>query len=66
MLLQPKKTKFKKLKKKYILHTLETKSYFLNQGFVGLKALESFRITARQIESVRQTINRSLGRRGKI
>jgi len=66
MLLKPKKIKFKKLKKTYIHHTLETKSYNLTYGFIGLKALESCRITARQIESARQAINRSLGRRGKI
>jgi large subunit ribosomal protein L16 len=66
MLLQSKKTKFKKFKKKYLVHTLETKSYRLEHGFIGLKALESKRLTSRQIESVRQCINRVLKRRGKI
>lgn len=66
MLLQPKKIKFKKLKKNYLSNSLETKSYSLEHGFIGLKALESQRITSRQIEAVRQCINRELKRRGKI
>jgi large subunit ribosomal protein L16 len=66
MLLQPKKIKFKKLKKNYLSNSFETKTYSLTNGFIGLKALESCRITARQIESARQAINRELGRRGKI
>jgi len=33
---------------------------------IGLKSVETLRITSRQIEAVRQCINRELGRRGKI
>ena len=66
MLSQPNKTKYKKLKKKYLVNCLETRSYKLHQGFIGLKAVETLRITARQIEAVRQCVNRELGRRGKI
>lgn len=66
MLLQPKKIKFKKLKKNYLSNSLETKACFLEHGFVGLKALESHRITSRQIEAVRQCMNRELKRKGKI
>ena len=66
MLLQPKKIKHKKLKKNYLGHTLETSSTHLQNGFIGLKALESTRLTARQIEAARQCINRVLRRRGKI
>lgn len=66
MLLQPKKTKFKKFKKNYLSHSLETKACRLEHGFIGLKAQESKRITSRQIESVRQCMNRVLKRRGKI
>ena len=66
MLLQPKKTKFKKLKKNYLSHNLETKSYKLINGFIGLKAVESIRLTARQIEAVRKCVNRELGRKGKV
>lgn len=66
MLLQPKRTKFKKFKKNYLVHPIETKAYRLTKGFIGLKALESLRLTSRQIEAVRQCVNRELNRRGKI
>lgn len=66
MLLQPKKTKFKKFKKNYLSNCLQTKVVKLTNGVVGLKAVESTRLTARQIEAVRQTINRKLNRKGKI
>lgn len=66
MLLQPRKTKFKKLKKNYLSSSLETKACRLEHGFVGLKAIESCRLTSRQIEAVRQCMNRELKRRGKI
>jgi len=66
MLLQPNRTKFKKLKKKYLSNILETRSFKLNQGTIGLKALGSLRITARQIEAVRQCVTRELGRKGKV
>jgi len=66
MLKQPKQTKFKKLKKTYLKNCLETRSFCLRKGFVGLKAGESLRITARQIEALRQCISRELKRRGKI
>jgi len=66
MLLQPNKTKYKKLKKKYLNNCLETRAFRLHQGLIGLKSVETLRITSRQIEAVRQCINRELGRRGKI
>jgi len=66
MLLQPKRTKFKKNKKNYLKNCLETKSFELRHGTIGLKALGSLRITSRQIESARQCINRELSRCGKI
>ena len=66
MLLQPKKTNFKKLKKGFLKHSLETKSHNLNFGIIGLKSLGTTHITARQIEAVRQCINRDLKRRGKV
>lgn len=65
MLLQPKKTKYKKIKK-----GKKTKFNFkgnnLKFGSIGLKSIESGIITARQIESARQAINRKLKRNGKI
>jgi large subunit ribosomal protein L16 len=66
MSLQPKRSNFKKLRKNYIKNCLETKSFELRHGTAGLKALSSMRVTSRQIEAVRQCINRNLGRRGKI
>jgi large subunit ribosomal protein L16 len=66
MLLQPNRTKFKKLKKKYLTNFLETRSFKLHQGKIGLKAMSSLRITARQIEAVRQCVTRGLGRQGKV
>lgn len=67
MLSAPKKTKFKKFKKRYFRsQIIETKMNKLIFGSIGLKAQESSKITARQIESVRQCINRNLQRKGKI
>jgi large subunit ribosomal protein L16 len=66
MLLQPNKTKFKKFKKRYLSKSIETRSCSLKFGFIGLKAVEQIRITSRQIEAVRQCMNRILRRRGKI
>jgi large subunit ribosomal protein L16 len=66
MFLQPKRTKHKKLKKKYLTNLLATNGFTLNFGKFGIKALEATRLTARQIESVRQTINRQLSRKGKV
>jgi hypothetical protein len=40
MLLEPKKTKFRKLKKKFLYTLLETRSCQLNYGFIGLKAMD--------------------------
>lgn len=65
MLLFPKKTKYKKVKKGK-LKKFTFKNYTLKHGTVGLKTLESGIITARQLESARQTINRKIKRKGKI
>ena len=64
MLLQPKKVKYKKVKKgklskfcyKNVLHF----------GTIGLKATESGIITARQLESARQAISRKIKKKGKL
>jgi large subunit ribosomal protein L16 len=66
MILQPKRTKFKKYRKKYLKNLQTTKRSKLCFGEFGLKVLESSRLTARQIESVRQTINRTLRRKCKV
>jgi len=65
-MLKPNRTKFKKLKKNYLKSFLETRSCKLQNGIIGLKALQKFRLTARQIEAVRQTITRELSRIGKV
>jgi len=65
MLLQPKKTKYKKNKKGSI-PKLSFNTTKLNFGTIGLKAIESGTITARQIEAARQAINRKIKRKGKV
>jgi large subunit ribosomal protein L16 len=65
MFLQPKKTKYKKLRKGKF-PTLEYKSTVLKFGTIGLKAAESGIISAKQLEAARQAINRKLKRKGKI
>jgi large subunit ribosomal protein L16 len=65
MFLQPKQSKYKKIRKGK-LNKLEFKSNTLKFGTFGLKAAESGTITARQIEAARQAINRKIKRKGKI
>jgi len=66
MLNQPRNYKYKKLKKTFLKNFVENHSFRLNKGKIGLKALSNFKVTARQIEAVRQVISRTLRRRGKI
>ena len=65
MFLQPKRSKYKKIRKGNILK-LEFKMNRLRFGTIGLKAMESGTISARQIEAARQSINRKVKRRGKL
>jgi large subunit ribosomal protein L16 len=65
MFLQPRKTKYKKTKKGK-LKKLEYKANSLRFGEVGLKAVVSGLITARQIEATRRAIARKIKRKGKI
>lgn len=65
MFLQPKKFKFKKIQKGK-LTKLKYKSNKLTFGNIGLKANQSGRITARQLESARQAIVRKIKRKGKL
>ena len=65
MFLQPKKFKYKKVRKGK-LTKLEFKSNKLSFGSIGLKALESGIIHARQIEASRQAISRKIKRKGKL
>ncbi len=66
MFLQPKKLKFKKTKRGKLKRLEYNKSNNLSFGTLGLKALESGIITARQLESARQAIARKTKRKGKI
>ena len=65
MFLQPKKTKYKKTKKGK-LNKLEYKTNKLQFGTIGLKAVNSAIITARQIEASRQAISRKIKKKGKL
>ena len=65
MLLQPKKLKYKKLRKGK-LSSLNFRSNSLRFGVIGLKATESGFISSRNIEAARQAINRKLNRKGKL
>lgn len=65
MFLQPKKTKYKKIKKGR-LQTLEFKSNSIKFGDLGLKSKVSGLISARQIESARRAIVKKTKRKGKL
>ena len=61
----PKKTKFRKYRKNNIKRTAQRTSK-LRYGSFGLKSLNSARITAQQIETIRQTIRRGIRPKGKV
>lgn len=65
MFLQPKKFKYKKIQKGKF-PKIKYKSTKLTFGNIGLKANQSGRITARQLESARQAIVRKIKRKGKL
>ena len=65
MLLQPKKTKYKKLQKGK-LSRFNFRSNKLRFGDMGLKVTKSGTISSRQIEAARQAIVRKLNRKGKL
>jgi large subunit ribosomal protein L16 len=64
LLLQPKRVKYKKIKK----GRLAKFSYKndLDFGTIGLKSLESGFISARQLEAARQAIARKIKKKGKL
>lgn len=64
-MLQPKKTKFRKQHKGRIKGDAKGGT-IVTFGEFGLKALEPERITARQIEAARRTIQRHMKRAGKL
>ncbi|WP_323785972.1 50S ribosomal protein L16 [Thalassovita sp.] len=64
-MLQPKRTKFRKMHKGRI-HGLAKGGSDLNFGMYGLKAIEPERITARQIEAARRAMTRHMKRQGRV
>jgi large subunit ribosomal protein L16 len=64
-MLQPKRTKFRKMHKGRIRGEAKGGSD-LNFGTYGLKATEPERVTARQIEAARRAITRQMKRQGRI
>ena len=67
-MLKPKKTKYRKYQK-HSLRKNRNSIFFLDtlkEGVVRLDSLQSARITAKQIESSRQSINRKIKRLGKL
>ena len=65
MFLQPKKTQYKKIKKGK-LKKLDFKKNKLRFGTIGLKAVNSSTVSARQIEASRQAISRKIKKKGKL
>jgi len=64
-MLQPKRTKFRKMHKGRI-HGDAKGGTDLNFGAFGLKAMEPERITARQIEAARRAMTRYMKRAGRV
>lgn len=64
-MLQPKRTKFRKMHKGRI-HGEAKGGFDLNFGSFGLKATEPERVTARQIEAARRAITRHMKRQGRV
>lgn len=64
MFLQPKRVKYKKIKKGKLVKFSYKNN--LNFGTIGLKALESGFISARQLESARQAMVRKIKKKGKL
>lgn len=65
MLLQPKKTKYRKAHKGRV-HGLARRGAELSYGEFGLKAMRAGRLTARQIEAARRAMTRHIKRGGRI
>lgn len=64
-MLQPKKTKFRKMHKGRISGNAKG-GFELNFGSYGLKSLEPSRVTARQIEAARRAMTRHMKRAGRV
>jgi large subunit ribosomal protein L16 len=64
LLLQPKRIKYKKIKKGKLARFSYKNN--LDFGTIGLKSLESGFISARQLEAARQAIVRKIKKKGKL
>jgi large subunit ribosomal protein L16 len=64
-MLQPKKTKFRKMHKGRIKGNAKGGTE-LNFGSHGLKAIQPERVTSRQIEATRRAITRAMKRQGRV
>ena len=64
-MLQPKRTKFRKMQKGRV-KGLATRGSLLSFGTFGLKVLEGGWMTARQIEAVRVVMTRTMKRQGQL
>ena len=64
-MLQPKRTKFRKMHKGRISGNAKG-GFNLNFGSYGLKSLEPSRVTARQIEAARRAMTRHMKRAGRV
>ena len=64
-MLAPKRTKYRKAHKGRV-HGMAKGGTALNFGAYGMKALETGRITARQIEAARRAITRHIRRVGRV
>ena len=68
MLFTPKKTKFKKRQKGKRLNTITKvcSLYRLSFGRLGLKAMDCGHLNSKQINAIRQTINKMIKKKGKL
>ena len=64
-MLQPKKTKFRKMQKGKMKGNAQ-RGHLLSFGSYGIKALEEVWITARQIEAARVAVTRHMKRQGQV
>ena len=64
-MLQPKRTKFRKMHKGRV-KGLATRGHSISFGSFGLKALEGGWITARQLEAARIAVTRAMKREGQV
>ena len=64
-MLQPKRTKYRKMQKGRF-KSVAQRGYSITNGDFAVKVLESGWITARQIESARISLSRAMKREGKI